>query len=125
MAEHLLHGAQVATSRQQVGGEAVAQRVWAHLPGQASLAGVALDDLVEALTAEWPAAEVDEKPRLVALADQLRAAAAQVGRDRRDRFAAQRHDPLLGSLAPRSQQALAQVDVRHLQPNRLRGTQPA
>ena len=111
VAEHLLHGAQVAAARQQVGGEAVAQRVRAHLAAEAGGAGVALDDLVEALAAERAAAEVDEQLRLVALADQLRPAAAQVGGDRRDRLAAERDEPLLRALAAGAQEALAQVEV--------------
>src|SRR4051794_8071884 len=48
VAEHLLDGAQVAAAGKQVGGEAVAQRVRTHLAREASVAGVALDDLVEA-----------------------------------------------------------------------------
>src|SRR4249919_2997371 len=65
VAEHLLHGAQVTAAGEQVGGEAVAQRVRAELAGEAGLAGVALDDLVEALAAKRAAAEVDEELRLV------------------------------------------------------------
>ena len=38
---------------------------------EAGRAGVTLDDLVEALAAQRPAAEVDEEPRLVTIADQL------------------------------------------------------
>src|SRR4029077_10191739 len=86
VAEHLLDGAQVATAGEQVGGEAVAQGVRAHLAREPGVAGVALDDLVETLAGQRPAAEVDEQLRLVALPDQLRPAAAQVGGDRRDRL---------------------------------------
>jgi hypothetical protein len=61
----------------------------------------------------------------VALADQLRAAAAQVDADRGDRLAAERDEALLRALAPGAQEALAQVDVGDLEPDRLRGAQPA
>src|SRR3954453_13272350 len=90
VAEHLLDGAQVAAAGEQVGREAVAEGVWAELTSEADGAGVALDDFVEALAAQRPAAEVEEEPRLVALADQLRAAAAHVDVDRRNRLAAER-----------------------------------
>src|SRR5262249_48536217 len=52
VAEHLLDGAQVAAAGEQVGGEAVTQRVRAHPAPQSRLAGVALDDLVEALAGQ-------------------------------------------------------------------------
>src|SRR6188472_357652 len=111
VAEHLLDGAQVAATREQVGGEAVAQGVWAHLACQAGIAGVALDDFVEALATQRAAAEVDEELRLVAVADQLRPAAAEVTGDRRDRLAAERHQPFLAALAAGAQEALVQIDV--------------
>jgi hypothetical protein len=85
---------------------------------------VALDDLVEPLAGQRPAAEVDEQLRLVALADQLRPAAAQVAGDRGDRLATERHQPFLRALAAGPQQALAQIDIAQLQPDRLRGPQP-
>ena len=52
VAEHLLDRAQVAAAGEQVGGEAVAQRVRAHPVVEAGRPGVALDDLVEALPGE-------------------------------------------------------------------------
>ena len=61
VAEHLLDGTQVAATGEQVGGEAVAQGVRAHTAGEAGVAGVALDDLVEALAGQRPTAEVDEQ----------------------------------------------------------------
>ena len=81
----------------------------------------ALRDLVEPLAGQRPAAEVDEQLRLVPVADQLRAAAAQVAGDRGDRLAAERHQPLLRALAAGAQDALAEVDISELQPDRLRG----
>src|SRR6476646_5396835 len=123
--EHLLHGAKVAAAGEQVGGEAVAQRVRAHLAGEAGVARVALDDLVEPLAGQRPAAEVDEQLRLVAVADQLRPAAAQIAVDRRDRLPAERHQAFLRALAAGAEEALAQVDVAQLQPDRLRSAQPA
>src|SRR4051794_25896080 len=98
--------------------EAVAQGVRAHLPGEAGGACVALNDLVEALAAQRAAAEVDEETRLVAFADQLWATAAQVGGDRRNRLATERHQPFLVALAAGAQEALVQVDVGQLQPDR-------
>src|SRR3954454_13655935 len=125
VAEHLLDGAEVAAAGEQVGGEAVAQGMRAHLAGEAGVAGVALDDLVEPLAGQRAAAEVDEEPRLVAVADQLRAAAAQVAVDRGDRLPPQRHQPLLRALAASAQYPLAQIDVPQLEPDRLRGAQAA
>ena len=52
----LLHRAQIAPVRQQVRGEAVTERVRAHLAVEADRPRVALDDLVEALPGERPAA---------------------------------------------------------------------
>src|SRR5437867_1805312 len=86
----------------------------------ASGSGPALDDLVEALPGEAPPAAIHEQPRLVADADERRAAAVQVQLQRRDRLAANRHDALLGALAAGAQDADLQVDVRDLQLDRLR-----
>src|SRR5262249_29162180 len=57
VAEHLLHRAQIATVREQVRGEAVPEGVRAHLAIEPDRPRVALDDLVEALAGEGPAAE--------------------------------------------------------------------
>src|ERR671911_1535008 len=78
VAEHLLDRAEVATARQQMGGEGVAEGVRAHLSLQPSRVGVAKDDLVEALASQRPAAEVEEELRLVRLPQQPRAPGAQV-----------------------------------------------
>ena len=100
--------------------------VWGLIrPAEPGGAGVALDDLVEALAGQRAAAEVDEQLRLVALADQLRPAAAHVDADRGDRLAAERDQPLLRALAAGAQEALAQVEVGDLEADRLRGPQPA
>src|SRR5215211_1449541 len=61
VSQHLLDRAQVAAAGKQVGGEGVAQRVWAHPALQPDRLGVALDDLVEPLAGQRPAAEVDEQ----------------------------------------------------------------
>ena len=82
MAEKFLYFAQVRTVLQQVGGEAVAQGVGAPAPGEAGVAGVALDDLVEPLAGQRPAAEVEEERALVVVADEVRAAGAEVDADR-------------------------------------------
>src|SRR5205823_5032644 len=71
VAQHLLDRAQVAAAGQEMRGEAVAQRVGAHLLVQANLLGVTLDDLVEALARQRAAAEVDEQLGLRTGADQL------------------------------------------------------
>src|ERR1700709_1600170 len=69
--EHLLHGTEIAAAGEQMGGEAVAQGARTHAAAEAGVAGVALDDLVEALAGQRPTAEVDEELRLVAFGDPL------------------------------------------------------
>src|SRR3954468_1175092 len=123
--EHLLQRAEVAASRQQVGRERVVQRVRAHLARQPRGGRVALDDLVEALAREAVAAVVDEQPRLVVVADQLRAAAAEVGAERPRGGGADRHHPLLGALAAGAQDARFEVEVADLEVDRLGGAQAA
>jgi hypothetical protein len=123
--EHLLQGAQVAAAREQVGGERVAQRVRAHPPVEARGAGVALDDLVEALAGQARPAVVDEEVALLAQADHPRAPVLQVGADRGDRVAADGHEPLLRALAPRAQDPRVEVDVADLEVDRLARAQPA
>src|SRR3954452_10104092 len=70
MAEHLLQRAQVAAAGEQVRGEGVAQRVRAHLVGEAGGTRVALDYLVEALAGQPSAAMVDEQVGLGREADE-------------------------------------------------------
>ena len=86
---------------------------------------MAPDDLVEALARQRAAAEVDEQPRLDPLADQLRAAAAQVVGHGARGGAADRHQPLLRALAPREHDAVDQVDLAHVEVDRLRRAQAA
>ena len=107
VAEHLLQHAQVAAAGEQVRSERVAQRVRAHPVLQPAFARVALDDLVEPLAAEAAAALVDEEVRLVANADELRAAALQVDPDGGERLAPDRDEPLLRALAASAQHLLA------------------
>src|SRR2546430_2656099 len=71
------------------------------------------------------AAPVDEQPPLLAQADQLGAAALQVGPRGRDRLAPNRDEALLGALAARPQDAVSQVDVADVEVDRLAGAQPA
>jgi hypothetical protein len=123
--EHLLQRAQVAAAGQQVGGEGVAQRVRAHLAGEPRGGRVALDDLVEPLARETVATVVDEQPCLEAVADQLRAAVAEVGAERSRRGPADGDHPLLRALAAGTQDAPLQVQVADLEIDRLRGAQPA
>jgi hypothetical protein len=68
--EHLLQRAQIAAAREQVGGEGMTQGVRAHAVGQPDSVGVALDDLVEALTAEPATAAIDEDMALGSQADE-------------------------------------------------------
>src|SRR5881392_2116325 len=98
-----------------MGGEGVAQRVRTHAPLEARTAGVTLDDLVDALAGQPAAAPVQEDPRLSARAEQDGAPALAVGAQSRDRLAPDRHEALLGALAPRPQQPLLEVDVADVQ----------
>ena len=125
MPEHLLQRAQVAAAGEQVRGEAVAQRVRAHLRSEPGGRGVALHDLVEPLAGQAAAALVDEQARLPAVADQSPAPALEVGGERAGRSGADRHEPLLGALAAGAQDAGLEVDVTRLELDRLRRPQPA
>src|SRR3712207_1441404 len=82
VAEHLLDGAEVAPAGEQVRRERVAQRVRAHAAVEAGAAGVALHDLVEALAGEAGPPVVEEELGLLAVADQRRPAAREVGAER-------------------------------------------
>src|ERR1700691_3450913 len=109
-------------------GEAVAERVRAHALAEAGAAGVALDDLVEPLTREAPAAAVEEHRRLRAggpAGEQRGAPGAGVGEQCGHRLAPDRTDPLLRALSACAQQAFLEIDVGELEPDGLRGAQPA
>ena len=86
---------------------------------------MAADDLVEALAGERLAAEVHEQLRHDAAVHERRAAALEVDADGLDRRAADGHHALLRALAARAQDGLLHVEVGHLDPDRLRGPQPA
>mgnify|MGYP003462921181 CR=1 FL=1 len=80
VAEHLLDGAEVATSGQQVRGERMAQRMRAHAVFEAAGLRMPLDDLVQALAAQPASALIDEQVRFVLQADELRALIADLTR---------------------------------------------
>src|ERR1700760_4358540 len=94
-------------------GETVPQGVRGHLAVEPDRPRVSLDDLVEALAGQRPAAEVEEEARLFAAVEQEKggrlsgpggrrgAPAGDVAADRRDRRAADRQEPFLRTLAPR------------------------
>ena len=125
MAEHLLQGAQVAAPLEHVGGEAVAQRVGAHALLEAGAAGVALDDLVEALAGEGPAAVVYEQALLEAQAHERRTSAFTVEANGAHGLAADRDDALLGALALGAEQSLVEVHVGEAELDGLGGAQAA
>src|SRR5205085_11434480 len=110
---------------EQVGGEAVPQRVRAHLAREPGRAGVAIDDLVEALARERAAPEVHEKPWLLARSHERRAPAAQIDLNRLHGLAADRHDARLRALAEHAGDALVQVEMPPIGPDRLRSAQHA
>ena len=124
--EHLLHRAQVAAAGEQVRGEAVAQRVRAHLAVEPRGLGVALDDLVEPLAGQRAAAEVDEQLALRLGPDQLRAVpragtASTAAAASRPTGTIRSFEPLpCGRTKP-----AAQVEVGDLQADGLGGAQPA
>jgi hypothetical protein len=94
-----------------VGGEGVPQRVRAHPSFQPGGAGVALDDLVEALPRESGAAEVDEQVPLIADPHQAGTCVLNVGAERLDRLRPDRDDPLLGPLAARAQDPGLEIEL--------------
>ena len=61
--QHLLHGAEVGSSRQEMGREAVPERVRAHARAEAAGAGVSPDDPPEADARQGPARPRDEHRR--------------------------------------------------------------
>ena len=93
--EHLLQRAQVAATRQQMGGKRVTKGVRAHASLQPRTSGVALDDLVQPLPRQPAAALVDEHLLLVAQSHQPRPAPLEVRPQCVDRLGPDRHDPLL------------------------------
>src|SRR6478672_6333877 len=81
--EHLLDRAEVAATGEQVRREGVTQRVRAHPVRQPRRLRVAQHDLVEALTGQRAAAEVEKELALTVVAHQTRPARVQVDPDRR------------------------------------------
>src|SRR5918993_354784 len=125
VAQHLLHGAQVAATGQQVRRERVPERVRAHAVRQPRGERVAADDLVEALAGELAAAEVHEQVRLGRALDERGPPSLQIDPERLQRRLADGDDPLLRALAARPQEALLNVHVHQLQADRLGGAQAA
>src|SRR4051794_5338689 len=119
VAEHLLHGAQVAAAGKEVRRERVAQGVRAHPVREARGDGVPADDLVEALPRERLAAEVDEEMRLEPPAQQPLATALHVDARGLDGRPPDRNDPLLRALPPCAEHSDLEVDVPHLKRDRL------
>src|SRR5918999_3749852 len=125
VSEHLLHGAQVAAAREQMRRERVPERVRAHAVREPGGLRVAAHDLVEALPRELAAAEVDEEVRLRDALDEPWAATLQIDAQGPQRRLADRHDPLLRALAAGTQDALLDVHVQELEPDRLGCAQAA
>src|SRR5829696_298340 len=123
--EHLLDRAEVAAAGEQVRREGMTQRVRAHAVREAGRHGVAADDLVEALTSQLAAAEVNEQMRLGRALDERGAAALEVHAERPERRLADRDQALLRALAASAQNALLDVHVHQLQADRLGGAQSA
>src|SRR5690242_18685332 len=86
---------------------------------------MALDDLVEALARERPAAEVDEQAGHRSCPDEVRTAGAQVALDRGSRLAAKGDDALLVALSVGSHERAPEVDVVDVQANHLGGPEAA
>src|SRR5215216_1387088 len=112
VAEHLLDRTEVAAAGQQVRGERMAQGVRAHPVRQARAHGMAADDLVEALSGQLPAAEVDEQVPLGRALDERGAPALQVRPQRLESGLADWDHPLLRALATSAQHSLVYVHVQ-------------
>ena len=93
--EHLLENAQVASTGQEMRGEAVPQRVRAHAALEPGGAGVPPDDLVEPLAAERSATLVDEERGLLPQADHLRTPAVDPRPQGSDRATPDGNQPFL------------------------------
>src|SRR5919108_2211811 len=124
VAEHLLDRPQVTAARQQMGGERMPQRVRAHPVAESRGLGMTQNDLVEPLPRQRAAAEVEEQLALLGDPDQLPAGGAQVDPQRCNRLTADRHEPLLRPLAAGADDAVIEIHVADLEPDRPRRTQP-
>ena len=113
MPEQLLHGAQVGTAVEQVGGRGVPQRVRAGRPAAGQLAQQARDELVHGPGAHRGAtrAEEHEIGRLLGARGQHGSCLAEVRVEGVRRGHAERHHPLFAALAEHAHREPAAVDV--------------
>src|SRR5438552_12375832 len=99
VAEHRLHGAQVGAALEQMGGEAVAQRVRVDALLDACRARVSAEQLPESLPGHVAAARGDEEVGGVASPEQLLARPPEIDVERLAGASADGNDALLAALA--------------------------
>jgi hypothetical protein len=119
VAQHLLHGAEVGASLEQVRREGVAQEVRVDAPRlQAGLPGELAEDEERAGPGQRPAARVEEELRPVT-AIEVGATQREVAADGLGRRSSERDDPLLPALAEHADDPLVEVDAALLEPDGL------
>jgi putative ABC transport system substrate-binding protein len=122
VAEHLLHGAQVARRLQHVRGERVAQHVRMHVARKTLADRPLAEPLLDRARRQAPAVAADEQRILVLR--HVRASHRQPSLDRRARGRADRHDPLLAALADDAYLAGGEVAAGDVELRELGQSQP-
>jgi hypothetical protein len=124
VAEHLLDAAQIRSALEQVGGERVSEQVRVDPSRfEARLLGQTAQHKKDTRAREAAALSVQEELRPVAPVE-VWAPAREIAAERIGGRPAEGDDPLLCSLAGRSDEPLIEVDVRLAEPNRLTDAQP-
>jgi len=122
VSEQLLDGAQVSPPVEQVGREAMTQRVWARRRAQAEPGQVVLEEAADAPGREPVAVAIEEdrsffQPAGLPDAEPVPQAGGGHPADRAEALAA--------TLAPDADQLLLEVEVPHVQPDQLADPQAA
>ena len=124
MAEHLLHGAQVGASLEQVRGERVAQEVGMDALGlEPCLVGEAAQDEEDAGAGERPAVRVEEQLLPVAPVE-VGPAAREVAAEGVRCLAPDRDDPFLAALAEAADEPVLEIHGLPVERDRLAHAQP-
>src|SRR5579864_3723960 len=118
MSEHFLDRSEVGASLQEMRGEGVPEEMGVDpFRLQAGRARQPAKDEESPGTRERPSLGVEEELGPVT-AVEVRPAAGEVAAERRDRFAADRHDPLLRALSEAADEAPVEVDCRSVEADR-------
>lgn len=124
MAEHLLNGAQVGATFEQMCGETVAQGMWRHVFIDAGRGGQLLDNL-ENHDARQAAAEAVEENDVLAAGTRSGAVVAQVCPYVFHGIRRHRYESLLAALAMHYEEGIGGVQLTQRECAQLADTQPA